>query len=318
CHAPDTATPEASVTGALALLLLGLPAKADPTAEGTPLAIAAAPVTLAPVTLASGVAISGAWQLTSEDARFGGLSALLVEDARLTALSDQGYWLSARLDRQGEALSLRGARLAPIRNAEGEPLQGNAADAEGLARVGATLVLSFERDHRLARHLGDGRIEPIGVPPAPMASNNGLEGLAGLGETRALALGEAPRDGLYPAFVYQDGHQGGALVQVPGLPVASAHSLTGADIGPDGRLYLSLRRYNPLTGVSIHAVTYAPGPDGLPDPDTRTQLAAWENDSGIDNMEAIALDRASGVLWLLSDDNYSARQRTLLVALSLP
>ncbi|MEM1345949.1 MAG: esterase-like activity of phytase family protein, partial [Pseudomonadota bacterium] len=122
--------------GALALLLLSLPAKADPTAEGTPLAIAAAPVTLAPVTLASGVAVSGAWHLTSEDARFGGLSALLVEDARLTALSDQGYWLSARLDRQGEALSLRGARLAPIRNAEGEPLQGNAADAEGLARVG--------------------------------------------------------------------------------------------------------------------------------------------------------------------------------------
>ena len=100
------------------------------------------------------------------------------------------------------------------------------------------------------------------------------------------------------------------------LPRTGSHLVTGADIGPDGRLYLVLREYSLLFGVSIRVMRYRLGPDGLPLPDSAETLAAFETASGIDNMEGIALDRGPGGdirLWLISDDNFQFPQRTLLV-----
>ena len=77
-----------------------------------------------------------------------------------------------------------------------------------------------------------------------------------------------------------------------------------------------LRDYIPLIGVSIRLHRYRLGEDGFPDPATREDLAAFESSGGIDNMEGIALwTDADGRtrLALISDDNYNALQRTLLV-----
>ena len=56
--------------------------------------------------------------------------------------------------------------------------------------------------------------------------------------------------------------------------------------------------------------------DGLPIPETVTELAAFESESGIDNMEGIALWRdAKGALRLslISDNNFNVIQRTLFM-----
>ncbi len=76
-----------------------------------------------------------------------------------------------------------------------------------------------------------------------------------------------------------------------------------------------------LTGVSIRVLRYHLAQDGLPDARTAETLAAWETASGIDNMEAIAAFRdgpdAPVTLWIVSDDNFNAIQRTILVALEV-
>ena len=104
------------------------------------------------------------------------------------------------------------------------------------------------------------------------------------------------------------------------LPYVAPFFVTGADIGPEGRLYVLLRHFSPLTGVQIQIHRFAMGADGLPQAASREVLAHFPSQSGIDNMEAISIWRdgdGKTRLMLLSDDNFNLVQRTLLVDLEL-
>jgi len=151
-------------------------------------------------------------------------------------------------------------------------------------------------------------------------SNKGLEALAALPDGRLIAFAEgaeATADGiLVPMFLIDPA--GG--VTESRLPQPGPHSVTGADLGPDGRLYLVLREYSLLSGVSIRVMRYRLGAQGLPQPETAETLAAFEARDGIDNMEGISLDRGADGrtrLWLISDDNFRSAQRTLLLRFEL-
>ena len=77
-----------------------------------------------------------------------------------------------------------------------------------------------------------------------------------------------------------------------------------------------LREYSLLFGVRIRVMRYRLGTHGLPLPGSAETLAAFEAESGIDNMEGISLDRGGQGetrLWLISDNNFRSSQRTLLV-----
>lgn len=285
--------------------------------DGGRLSVEAAAIELTGGRLA-GLAPAGAWELRSPHPGFGGLSGLLVEDGRLLAVTDQGWWFGARLAASGGGLRLEDARLAPMRDPGGDSYTKAGGDAEGLARLGETLAVSFERDHRVMflRETGrlGGTIQSRRFERLP--SNKGLEALASLPDGRLIALTEARDDsGLddsgVPVFLIGPD---GAVTEAR-LPPAGRHAVTGADVGPDGRLYLVLRHFSFLTGVSIRVMRYRLGEDGLPLAGTAETLAAFENASGIDNMEGIAVERADGAsrLWLVSDDNFNAIQRTLLL-----
>lgn len=281
---------------------------------------AAAPVkvTTEPVAIKggilSGLALRDAWVLRGDRPEFGGFSGLLVSGDELVAVSDQGWWLGATLREAGGILRLTGARLTPMRDAEGDRYTKAGGDAEGLARVGPRLVVSFERDHRLMVLRDSGRMGGTVQPRSfeQFSSNKGLEALAALPDGRLLAFAEgADGDGV-PMFLFD---LAGATAEAR-LPRAGVHSVTGADIGPDGRLYLVLRDYSVLFGVSIRVMRYRLGESGLPLPGSAETLASFEAASGIDNMEGISLDRGpEGAirLWLISDDNFRFTQRTLLV-----
>jgi len=279
------------------------------------IAVTAAPVTLTPDRLAPAVTIAGAWHLASDDPGFGGLSALLVEDGRLTAVSDRGLILSGAIALAQPPVT--GLSLAPLRGPDGRPLTGAAADAEGLARRDGALVVSFERDHRL--HVWrDGRAGPALRPDrtAGLPFNDGMEALAALPGGRLLAIAEDRAQGVFPLWLIA---RDGAVTRAS-LPAISRHAVTGADLGPDGRLYLVLRHWSRATGISVRVMVYDLGADGLPQPRSGAVLAAFGRDSGIDNMEGIAAvpDGQGGVvLWLLADDNFNDAQRTLLLAFDL-
>ncbi|HUF87374.1 MAG TPA: esterase-like activity of phytase family protein [Thermohalobaculum sp.] len=280
--------------------------------EGGRLGVRAEPVALEG--RFDGLAPAGAWVLRSSHPEFGGLSGILVEDGRLYAVTDRGWWFGAALAGEGDALRLEDARLAPMRDAGGETHSKAGGDAEGLTRVGGRLAVSFERDHRImllgeSGRLGD-TIQPRSFEQFP--SNNGLEALATLPDGRLLALAET-RDGRgVPVFVIDPGGE----VREARLPAVGRHAVTGGDVGPDGRLYLVLRDYALLRGVSIRVMRYRLGADGLPEAGTAETLAGFEQTSGIDNMEGIAVERAADGrtrLWLISDDNFNPLQRTLLL-----
>jgi hypothetical protein len=160
----------------------------------------------------------------------------------------------------------------------------------------------------------NGRLGEARAPDAfnQLHGNTGIEALAELPNGGLIALAEG-RDGDFaPVFVL--GEDGGVVESR--LKLSWLHSVTGADVGPDGMLYLVLREYSVLFGISIRVVRYQLAADGLPVPDSEETLAAYEAASGIDNMEGISVEpRPDGTarLWLISDDNFRGTQRTVLI-----
>ncbi len=261
-----------------------------------------------------GLALRSAVSLSASHPQFGGFSGLLMDGHRLIAVTDQGWWLLADMADGPDGLRPAKAGFAPMRGEDGETFDKAGGDAEGLAIRDGVMVVSFEHDHRIMFHIAEGQLGDTVRDDRfeRLSSNQGLEALAVTPDGWILAIAEKPRDGAHPMFLVRYSGE----VQSRGLPTSPPHYVTGADVGPDGKLYLVLRDYQRLTGVSIHIHRYDLGEDGFPLPETRAELAAFESDSGIDNMEAIALwQDADGVthLTLLSDDNFNLIQRTLLM-----
>jgi hypothetical protein len=286
-------------------------------AGALPVEVTAEPVEIAGGQL-DGLVLTGAWALASRWAYFGGLSGLHVADGRLIAVSDEGWWFSVELAGQGDLLRLKNPRLAPMRDGEGDTYTKAGGDAEGLTRLGDRLMVSFERDHRVMALRETGRMGATIQFDAfeGLRLNDGLEALATLPNGRLLAFAEGGAEEGVPMFVIDPE---GAVTEAR-LPRATGHSVTGADIGPDGRLYLVLRRYSLISGISIRVMRYSLDADGLPLPETAETLAAFESESGIDNMEGISLEHdpnGATSLWLISDDNFNILQRTLLLRFSV-
>ncbi|MEM7671510.1 MAG: esterase-like activity of phytase family protein [Pseudomonadota bacterium] len=211
------------------------------------------------------------------------------------------------------ALRFRSATLTQLEEAGRGHLTGEAADAESLAVTGEDLLISFERDHRILRQTSAGDLVPWAVPDGieDLGSNSGIEALVGLGDGRVLAIAEDVIEGAAPLWLFRDG-----TIETRGsLSLASHHRVTAAALGPSGALYLTRRSYSVVDGVSIRIERFALK-NGLPDPATRRELAAFESESGIDNIEGLALvEETPGVtaLWAIADDNFNPLQRTVLL-----
>lgn len=275
----------------------------------------------------------GAIQLEAKDARFGGISAMLWEPGcnRLLAVSDAGTWLVLAPAEAGERLEgISQAWIAPVLAPDGRPpLSKRAADAEGLARLsdGSSWVF-YEQDHRGERFatLSACRLESLAeapdrrwVPPdsADWPENGGMEAVGGAGTSLRILLEAVP------------GPAGGklGLAGAPGPALSpfdweapSGHQPTAMDpITADGSRMLVLhRRFSPLEGVSAVLVEADIGPDqsGSVRPREVAQLRA---PLLVDNMEALAVRREGERLfvYLASDDNFNALQRTLLMKFEL-
>src|SRR5690349_6390733 len=94
-----------------------------------------------------------AYRLESKDRRFGGLSGLAVgSDGNIYAISDNGYWVSARMqtDQNGVVVNLDDWRIAPVLGLDGKPVTGSLRDAESLAHSrDGSFIVAFESEHRI-------------------------------------------------------------------------------------------------------------------------------------------------------------------------
>ena len=280
-------------------------------------------------TTAGRLAWRGGCALSATAEGFGGFSGLLLtaDGSGLTAVSDEGRSLTATLayGSDGELAGLTAARLGPLHDTAGRLLSVSIKrrqDAEALARLSdGSLIVAFEREHRLQRFPAglDGPTEIFAAPPgiAEAADNAGIEALVTLADGCLLAFGEEQRD---------DGSTGVWLRQASGgwqdlsLRPGGPFRPTGAALLPDGDVLLLERRYTLLGGLGARVSRIAAG-DIRPGVRLEAEtLGEFAPPLTVDNFEGIAAHRTddgSTRITLLSDDNFSIFQRTLIVQFEL-
>lgn len=328
--------------GAALSLLLSLSASAQPVprAPDGPVAIEIRATPIAALlpgdparTRFGALIFRGGMALTSPHKDFGGVSAIRVEadGARFLAVTDHGRWLRGRITYDGtRPTGIKDAEMAPVLGSDGKSLSSRGwYDTESLAIDGGTAFLGIERVNRIVRlDIGSGgltaRAEPIVTPPgiATLPNNKGLECLDFVPKGHPLAgtliaISERGLDetGNIKGFLIGGDNPGEFTVRRIG-----EFDISDCAVTPTGELFLLERSFSRLAGVGmrIRRVPLAaikPGAiiDG-------PALIEADMNYQIDNMEGLSVNRASDgslVLTLISDDNFSMIQRTLLLQFTL-
>jgi len=275
----------------------------------------------------------GGIELTSSYREFGGVSAIRVEadGAGFLAVSDKGHWLRGRIVYEGtRPIGIADAEMAPVLGPDGKPLAARGwFDTESMALNEGIVWLGIERVNRIVR-LDVGRdgllahAQPIPVPAGigRLPHNKGLECLehvpAGLPLARTLiAISERGLDEAGNIKGFLIGHAGPGEFSVKRIGDFDASDCA---VTPQGDLLVLERSFSRLKGVGMRirrvplaSIAHGVTVDGpvLIEADMNTQ---------IDNMEGLSVHRAASgelVLTLISDDNFSIIQRTLLLQFTL-
>lgn len=276
----------------------------------------------------------GGLVLQSSFRHFGGLSAIRIaaDGEHFISLTDKGWWLRARLQYEGKRPDrITEAEMAPILGPTGSPLAARGwYDTEAIAEDDGTLYVAIERVHRIVRfdYAKEGlraRGQPIPVPREmrSLPANKGIEALVVVPKGQALA-------GALIAISERGLDAGGNIIgfliggAAPGMFTVKridSFDVSDAALVPGGDLLLLERKFSWTGGLFIRIRRISLGaikPGSVVD-----GAAVLEADMGqeIDNMEGLSVHRdADGedVLTLVSDDNFSILQRTLLLQFTLP
>jgi hypothetical protein len=261
--------------------------------------------------------------LGARDPRFGGLSGLWLapDGTQLIAASDRGTLWRATLDHaaDGRLIGVRDWQAVEPGHAPDDSAEER--DAEALAPDGAGgLVIAYEGTHRLRRLALDDLTAPPAALPTPAAldrpSNRGIEALAALPDGALLALAEGvfAASGDLLAWRIE-----GDRVLPLSYSVSQGYVPTGADRLED-TLFVVERRFSLLDGFATRIVTLGVAEARAGASLVGRRLAELRAPLLSENFEAIAARRGADgrvLLYLVSDDNFIALQRTLLLQLSL-
>ncbi|QFU15208.1 esterase-like activity of phytase family protein [Microvirga thermotolerans] len=278
----------------------------------------------------------GGLDLRSPDSRFGGFSSLWrsADGRRIVSVADNAQWLTARVQTADGRLSgLSDAMLAPLRAADGRPLgRTKYYDTESLAIADGVAFVGIERRHAVMRFAweADGVQARAWPVPLPREIRDGIESLP---DNHGLeAIGVAPRHSpLAGALVAiaerarkHDRPTRGFILTGPRKGEFSVRRTNGYDVSdlaflPSGDMLLLERQFSLFEGFRVRLRRVAAG---AVKPDVEIDGAVvFESDASqeIDNMEGLAVHREDGtaVLTLISDNNFSPLQRTLLLEFAL-
>lgn len=275
----------------------------------------------------------GGLELSSPHREFGGLSAIRIaaDGANFIALSDKAQWVRGRIVYRGAApVGIADAEIAPMLGPDGRALTERGwYDTESLAEDDGALYVGIERVHQIVRfdYAKNGllaRAQTVARPAgfAKLPSNRGIECLAAAPKQSPLAgtliaISERALD--------EAGNIKGFLIggKAPGeftVKRIGAFDIVDCALLPDGGFLVLERFFSWRQGVAVRLrrlslAAIAPGAvlDGA---------ILMEADLGyeIDNMEGLSVHRAANgdvVLTLVSDDNFSVIQRTILLQFTL-
>ena len=285
--------------------------------------------TFGPLTFKSGAALLG------DQRAFGGLSGLQIvnQGRRLIAISDSGYWLTAKIERDDNQnfKALKNVKMIKIYSGAGPrgAVDKYFRDAEGLARLNNQLYVSFEGAHTISEYgytktglLLDPRVLKLPDDLTKTQINKGME-----------ALAHAPRgttlEGHLVTILERGGrrHQPtyGWIIDPQGtsdktgrftLQRDSLFDITGAEFLKNGDLIVLERRFTLATGAGMRLRLIKA--EELKKDAIITGKVVFEAGLShrIDNMESVSIyenEAGETILALISDDNHSVLQRTILL-----
>jgi hypothetical protein len=271
--------------------------------------------------------------LTSGFRGFGGLSGIRLDTKgeRFISFSDKGSWFTGRIVYSGhEMTSLADVEAAPMLGPDGRPITARGwFDSESIALDGSFVYIGLERVNQVLRFdfskgFTRSRGEVVPMPPAvkKLPFNKGLEALVFVPKGMPLAgtliaISERGLDA-----------KGNLIAFLVGGPAPGQFSVRRTDnfdvsdavLLPEGDLLILERKFSWLGGLGVRIrriplKLLMPGAvvDGP---------SIFNADLGqeIDNMEGIdahVTAKGDTVLTMVSDDNFSMIQRTLLLQFTL-
>lgn len=275
----------------------------------------------------------GGLVLTSKYPAFGGLSALhmMPDGVHFIAVSDNGSWLRARIvSRDGRPAAIADAEMAPALGPDGAPLASRGwFDMESLAERDGQFYVGIERVEQIVRFDLNkfgfaARGEPIKVPAEfkTFKFNKSLECLAAppqggplAGDLIAITERSLDAHGNHRAFLFE-----GDRVARFSVKRSDDFDVSDCAVLPSHDLLVLERSFSLAKGVAMRMrrIPLSAIKDGalIDGPVVVTADMGYQ----IDNMEGIGVSRGPDgetILTLISDDNFSVIQRTLLLQFAL-
>ena len=271
--------------------------------------------------------------LTSRFPGFGGLSGLRLDPKgeRFISFSDKGSWFTGRILYQGrEMTGLAEVEAAPMLGPDGKPITTRGwFDSESIALDGSFVYIGLERVNQVLRFdfskgftRSRGEVVPLPAAASKLPFNKGLEALVFVPKGMPLA-------GTLIAFSERGLDAKGDLIAfLVGGPTPGQFSVRRTDkfdisdaaLLPSGDLLVLERKFSLLDGLGIRIrrialASVAPGAvvDG-------PAIFQADLSNEVDNMEGIdahVTPEGETVLSMISDDNFSMIQRTLLLQFTL-
>jgi hypothetical protein len=271
--------------------------------------------------------------LTSGFRAFGGLSGLRLDakGERFISFSDKGNWFTGRIVYEGRAMTgLADVEAAPMLGPDGKPITTRGwFDSESIALDGQVVYIGLERVNKVlrfdfAKGFTRARAEEVPLPAAvaKLPFNKGLEalvfvpkGLPLAGTLIAMSERGLNAEGNLIAFLV-----GGKTPGQFAVRRTDKFDISDAVLLPSGDLLILERKFSWLSGIGIRIRRIALAsiaPNALVD-----GPAIFTADLGdeVDNMEGIdahVTPEGDTVLTMISDDNFSMLERTLLLQFTL-
>ncbi len=259
----------------------------------------------------------GGWAIRSNDPRFGGISAMHVEDKDVTALSDAGSVLRFSLGSQE-------ASIQPLSAGPGSSSEKGNRDSESLAVGKDRAWVGFEGVNEVWRYQRASWRRLASAAPAAMKKwpeNAGSEAMLRLPDGRFLVFSEGRevRGGTEALLFSRDPSEPQSQASTIAYLPPKGYRITDAALLADGRMLFLNRRFALTEGVSAK-LTLAPKlPSAAGATLTGVEIAHLRPPLTVDNMEALSVTRegARTIVWIASDDNFNPLQRTLLLKFAL-
>ena len=265
-----------------------------------------------------------AWELHSRNEDFGGLSGLTaLADDRFVGIGDAGTLIGFGLNNNAQTDK---PFILPLPGSQEPTTNYKDRDSEGIAYDPASgqFWVSFEAHHAIRRYSPDFTRKTGISRPAEMQDwpdNKGAESIIRLKDGQFIIIAESVDDGMHPALLFSDDPVEPSTTITPFyFRPPSGYRVTDGVQLPDGQIALLNRSFGFPQGFSAKVSL-------LPRTVLRRNsvvsakvIATLASPLLVDNLEGITVTQKAGdtFLWLISDNNFSIFQRTILMKFRLP